>query len=47
MVVEAIQTFQFLRQKSGFLKTIKLCLNFNMGFHITQLALSNHNKISP
>ena len=35
MVVEAIQTFQFLRQKSGFLKTIKLCLNFNMGFHIT------------
>ena len=35
VVVGARQSFQFFRQKPGFLKTIELCLNFYMGFRIT------------
>ena len=32
MVVEACQSFQFFRQKPGFLKTIELFLNFIWDF---------------
>ena len=45
MVVGARQNFP--DKKPDFLKTVELCLNFYMGFCITQLVLSNHNEISP
>ena len=37
----------FSDKKPGLSKTIELYLNFYMGFCVTELALSNHNKISP
>ena len=41
------KVFKFSGKIPGFSKTIELYLNFCMGFYITQLALSNSNKISP
>ena len=32
---------------SNLLNTTSFCLNFCMGLYITQLVLSNYNKISP
>ena len=47
MVVGARQSFQFFRQKPGFLEIIKVCLNLGIGFCITWLVLPNYKKISP
>ena len=47
MVVGAPQSFQFFRQKPGFLEIIELCFNLGIGFCMTWLVLPNYKKISP
>ena len=47
MVVGARQSFQFFRQKPGFLEIIEVCLNLGIRFCITCLVLLNYKKISP
>ena len=48
MVVGARQSFQFFRQKTLFHENNKALSKFlyGMGFCITQVVLSNHNKVS-
>ena len=46
MVVGALRSIQFFKIP-GFSKTTELCLIIYMGFRISQLVLSNNNKISP
>ena len=43
MVVEARQSFQFLRQITCFSEMMELCLNLAFGFCITWLVLPNHS----
>ena len=45
MVIEARQSFQFFRQKPGFLKIIEVYLNLCIGFCITWLVLPNYKNI--
>ena len=47
MVVGARQSFQFFRQKNGFLEIIEICLNLGVGFCIAWLVLPNYKQISP
>ena len=47
MVVGASQSFQFFRQKPGFLEIVEICLNLGIGFSINWLVLPNYEKISP
>ena len=47
MVVGACQSFQFFRQKPGFLEIREVCLNLGLGFCITGLVLPNYEKVSP
>ena len=46
MVVGARQSFQFFRQKPGFLEIIEVYLNLGIGFCITWLVLPTYKKIS-
>ena len=46
MVVAARQSFQFFRQKPGFLEIIGVCLNLGIGSCITWLALPRYKKVS-
>ena len=41
------KSLKYYENDCGFSKTIELCLNFCMDFCITQLVLSNYNKINP
>ena len=45
--MELVEVFKFSEKIPGFSKRIELCLNFCLGFCITELVLSNYNKISP
>ena len=47
MVLGDRQSFQFFRQKTGFLEKIEACLNLGIGFCITLLVLPNCKNISP
>ena len=47
MVVGARQSFQFFRQKPGFLEIVEDYLNLGIRFCITWLVLPNYKKISP
>ena len=47
MIVGARQSFQFFRQKPGFLEIIEVCLNLGIRFYINWLVLPNCKKISP
>ena len=47
MAVGASQSYQFFRQKPGFLEIIEVCLNLGIGFCITWLALPTYKKITP
>ena len=48
MVVGALQSFQFFRQKKpGFLEIMVFYLNLGMGFCRTWLVLPNYKEISP
>ena len=44
--LELVKVFKFSGKILGFSKTIELCLYFCMRFCITELILSNYNKIS-
>ena len=45
-MLELFKVFNFLDKIPGFSKTLKLCLNFCIGFWITYLVLPNYKKIS-
>ena len=47
MVARACQSFEFFRQKPGFLEIIEVYLNLGIGFCITWLVLPNYKNISP
>ena len=44
MVVGARQSFQFFKQKIGFLEIKEVCPNLGIGFCITWLVLPNYKK---
>ena len=44
MAVGASQSYQFFRQKPGFLEIIEVCLNLGIRFCITWLVLLNYRK---
>ena len=44
MVVGAHQSFQFFKQRPGFLEIIEVCLDLGIGFCMTWLVLPNYKK---